>query len=211
MGSLFSKFKKKESRITEQDKVILQLKQQRDKLKQYQKRISLNLEKERALAKTLLQDGKKERAKLLLRKKRFAEQMLAKTDGQLVNLEQMVHDLEFAQIEMQVMDGLKNGNVALKKMHDLLSIENIENILDETREGIEKQNEIDELLSGYLTREDEDAVLDELEAIVAESMPNVPEEAEEEEAKEEIKFPEIPKEEPKEKKAEPERIPVAAS
>ncbi|XP_023225222.1 charged multivesicular body protein 6-A-like [Centruroides sculpturatus] len=181
MGSLFSRFKKKESRVTEQDKVILQLKQQRDKLKQYQKRITVNLEKERALAKTLLQDGKKEKAKLLLRKKRFAEQMLAKTDGQLVNLEQMVYN--------KIIDINNYGNKDIR---------------------LQRLIEIDELLSGYLTQEDEDAVLDELEAIVAESMPNVPEEAEEE-AKEEIKFPEIPKEEPKEKKAEPERIPVAAS
>lgn len=37
-----------------------QLKQQRDKLKQYQKRVSLNLERERALARQLLKEGKKE-------------------------------------------------------------------------------------------------------------------------------------------------------
>lgn len=39
---------------------LQQLKQQRDKLRQYQKRISLQLEKERLLAKQLLKDGKKE-------------------------------------------------------------------------------------------------------------------------------------------------------
>nr|3HTU_B Chain B, Vacuolar protein-sorting-associated protein 20 [Homo sapiens]3HTU_D Chain D, Vacuolar protein-sorting-associated protein 20 [Homo sapiens]3HTU_F Chain F, Vacuolar protein-sorting-associated protein 20 [Homo sapiens]3HTU_H Chain H, Vacuolar protein-sorting-associated protein 20 [Homo sapiens] len=38
------------SRVTEQDKAILQLKQQRDKLRQYQKRIAQQLERERALA-----------------------------------------------------------------------------------------------------------------------------------------------------------------
>ena len=37
-----------------------QLKQQRDKLRQYQKRINLQLEKERLLAKQLLKNGKKE-------------------------------------------------------------------------------------------------------------------------------------------------------
>ena len=40
--------------------VSQQLKQQRDKLKQYQKRITLQLEKERHLAKQLLKDGRKE-------------------------------------------------------------------------------------------------------------------------------------------------------
>jgi len=36
------------------------LKQQRDKLKQYQKKIQTALEKEREIAKRLLKDGKKE-------------------------------------------------------------------------------------------------------------------------------------------------------
>lgn len=39
---------------------LQQLKQQRDKLKQYQKKITLNLEKERQLARELLKKDKKE-------------------------------------------------------------------------------------------------------------------------------------------------------
>jgi hypothetical protein len=42
------------------------------------------------------------RAKLLLRKKKFQEGLLERTDGQLDNLERLVHDLEFAQVEKQV-------------------------------------------------------------------------------------------------------------
>lgn len=91
------------------------------------------------------------------------------------NLERMTHDIEFAQIEMQVVEGLKNGNTALKKMHDAINIDEIEQIMDETREGIEKQNEIDELLSGALTEEDELAVESELEDIIKETLPEVPE------------------------------------
>ena len=78
MGNLFAK-KTPKSRVTEQDKAVLQLKTQRDKLKQYQKKIQINLEKERELAKTLLKDGKKDRALLLLKKKRAQETLLAKT------------------------------------------------------------------------------------------------------------------------------------
>lgn len=37
-----------------------QLKQQRDKLRQYQKKMTLQMEKEKQLAKQLLKDGKKE-------------------------------------------------------------------------------------------------------------------------------------------------------
>lgn len=111
----------------------------------------------------------------MLRKKRYLEQLLQKTDGQLENLERLTHDIEFAQVELQVIDGLKKGNEALKKVNEALSIEDVEKILDETREGIEKQQEIDSLLHGVLTDEDEEAVQAELDQIIEESLPVLPE------------------------------------
>ncbi|XP_035220001.1 charged multivesicular body protein 6-A-like [Stegodyphus dumicola] len=215
MGILFGKPKKKVTRVSEQDKAVLQLKQQRDKLKQYQKRLLNTLESERKLAKQLLQDGRKEKAKFLLRKKRFMEQMLTKADAQLLNLEQMAHDIEFAQIESQVIEGLKVGNDSLKALHEMLSIDEIERIMDETQEGIEKQREIDEILGGKLTEEDEDAVMEELESIIAESLPSPvtePEKLPEEKA---LELPDVPTEdllEPKKKIAKSEvRQMVAAT
>ncbi|XP_028268007.1 charged multivesicular body protein 6-like [Parambassis ranga] len=193
MGNLFGR-KSPPSRVTEQDKAILQLKQQRDKLKQYQKRITLQLEKERLLAKQLLKDGKKEKALLLLKKKRYQDQLLDKTEHQISNLECMVQDIEFMQIEMKVIEGLKVGNDCLKSMHQIMSIENVERILDETQESIEYQRQIDEMLAGALTQEDEDAVLAELEAITQ---------------GEDVVLPEVPTEPlpevPEAAKAEPER------
>lgn len=176
MGNIFGR--KRRSRVTEQDKAVLQLKQQRDKLKQYQKRITLQLAREREVAKQLLHDGKKEKAKLLLKKKRYQEQLLEKTDNQISNLEKMVGDIEFAQIEMKVLEGLKTGNECLKKMHEIMSIEEVERIMDETQEGIDYQRQIDELLSGSLTTEDEEAILEELEAITQEDLelPEAPKE-----------------------------------
>ncbi|XP_038831047.1 charged multivesicular body protein 6-like [Salvelinus namaycush] len=188
MGNIFAR--KRRTRVTEQDRAVLQLKQQRDKLKLYQKRITLQLEKERNLAKQLLKDGKKEKALLLLKKKRYQDQLLDKTENQISNLERMCQDIEFAQIEMKVVEGLKVGNDCLKSLHEAMSIEDVERIMDETQEGIEYQREIDEMLAGSLTQEDEDAVLAELEAITQgelglpevpdESLPDVPEAADEE-------------------------------
>ncbi|XP_057682151.1 charged multivesicular body protein 6-like isoform X2 [Corythoichthys intestinalis] len=187
MGNLFGK--KKQSRVTEQDKAVLQLKQQRDKLRLYQKKIGLQLEKERLLAKQLLKNGRKDKALLLLKKKRYQEQLLDKTDNQISNLERMVDDLEFAQIEKKVIDGLRVGNQCLKKMHEVMSIEEVERILDETQDAVEYQRQIDEMLSGSLSQEDEEAVLAELEAITqgdvqlpdvpSEELPEVPEAGEE--------------------------------
>ncbi|CAK9826338.1 Charged multivesicular body protein 6 [Anthophora retusa] len=211
MGIFFAK-KKPPSRVTEQDKAILQLKQTRDKIKQYQRRIEQNLEKERLLAKKLIQNKQRERALLLLRKKKFQEQILSKTDGQLENLERMVHDLEYAQVELKVIDGLKVGNAALKKLHDLLSIDEIEKVMDETREGIEKQREIDAILSGELSDKDESDVEAELDALLAaeveEKTPEVPKDitVPEEpqvtlpEVPQEVTLPEVPEELPEKRK-----------
>ncbi|XP_060950777.1 charged multivesicular body protein 6 [Limanda limanda] len=187
MGNIFGK--KKVTRVTEQDKAILKLKQQRDKLRQYQKKINLQLEKERALAKQLLRDGKKDKALLLLKKKRYQDKLLDQTENQISNLERLVQDLEFAQIEKTVLDGLKVGNECLKKMHEVMSIEEVERIMDETQDSIDYQRQIDEMLAGSFTQEDEDAVLAELEAITqgdvdlpevpSDALPDVPEEEEE--------------------------------
>uniref|UniRef100_A0A8C3SZH8 Charged multivesicular body protein 6 n=1 Tax=Chelydra serpentina TaxID=8475 RepID=A0A8C3SZH8_CHESE len=163
MGNLFGR--KRRSRVTEQDKAVLQLKQQRDKLKQYRKRITLNLERERDVARQLLRDGKKEKAKSLLKKKRYQEQLLDKTENQISNLERMVQDIEFTQIEMKVIEGLKIGNECLNKMHEVMSVEEVERIIDETQDAVEYQRQIDEMLAGSFTEEDEDAILEELNAI----------------------------------------------
>ena len=183
MGGVFSK-NKSSSRITEQDKAILSLKKTRDDLIKYQRKIEGNLEKDKELAKKLLKEGKKDRAKLLLRKKKYHESLLTRTDGQLNNLETLVHDLEFSQVEKQVLDGLKNGNEALKKANEMFSIEEIEQIMDDTAEAAEKQREIEAILSGQLTEDEEDDVLKELDELIGDvSMKN-------EESHEEI--PELP-------------------
>ncbi|KAJ1532189.1 hypothetical protein ONE63_000811 [Megalurothrips usitatus] len=197
MGALFGKQKVK-SRVTEQDRAILQLKQQRDKLKVYQKRIQGTLEKDTDMARKLLRDGKKDRARLILRKKKYQEQLLLSADKQLENLEKLTQDLEFAVIEAQVVDGLKIGNDALKKANAVFSIDEIERIMDETREGVEKQREIDELISGSLTDQDEEDVMAELDDIIKEqtkiSTPTVPEAEAEDDKIEEL--PDVPSEEP---------------
>ena len=78
-----------------------------------------------------------------------------------------------------MLDGLKVGNEALKKANEMFSIEEIEQIMDDTAEAIEKQKEIDALLSGQLSQEDEDDVLKELDDLLAseenlEDLPEVP-------------------------------------
>jgi len=168
MGNLFGKSKKpaSSSRVSEQDLAVLQLKKQRDQLKLYQRRIEKEQEKLRETAKKCLRDGKKEKAKLLLKKKKRQDNLMDKTEAQIDNLEIMANDIEFAQMQAQVVQGLKTGNESLKEMHKIMSYEDVEKIMEETQEGIEYQRELDELLAGSLTNEDEDAILEELDELL---------------------------------------------
>ena len=151
------------------------------------------------------------RAKLILRKKKYQENLLATTDKELEALEKLTADLEFSQVQQQVLDGLQVGNEALKKIHEVLTIDEVERIMDETREGIEKQQEIDALIStGALSTEDEDAVAAELEELVASTLPAIDEDIDE-------KLPDVPTEEPeiekkkkKEKEHRDERVAIEA-
>ncbi|KAL4240133.1 Charged multivesicular body protein 6 [Mactra antiquata] len=203
MGNLFGKKKDegKKSRVTDQDKAVLELKNQRDRLKQLQNKITKQIEKEREAARQFLRDGKKEKAKLLLRKKKFGETQIEKMDGQLENIEKMVHDLEFAQIETEVLKGLQSGNESLKQLHQMFSIETVEKIMDETREAAEYQQEINDLLAGGLTQQDEEDVLSELDDIIKASLPATADEGEVPE------LPDVPEELPegKRRKAEKEK------
>lgn len=106
------------------------------------------------------------RALLLLKKKRYQEKLLCNADQQLENLERLAADIEYAQIELQVVDGLKFGNTALKNINSLLEIEDIERILDETKEGAEKQAEINSILSAVVSEEDEEDIMKELETLI---------------------------------------------
>ncbi|KAJ7596912.1 Snf7 family [Mycena floridula] len=149
-------------KITAQDRAILDLKLQRDKLRQYQKKIQVVLDREHVIAKTHLKAGQKDRAAIALRRRKYQQSLLLKTDGQLETLEQLVSTIEFSLVEVSVLHGLKQGNEVLKEIHKEMNAESVERLLEETAEAQAYQREIDEMLSNTLTLDEEDAVQAEL-------------------------------------------------
>lgn len=89
-------------RITPRDRAILDLKVQRDRLRQYQKKVGACLgvgfvlqifvvvERETQVAKEHAKNGNKSLALLALKKKKYQEGLLESTNAQLLNLEQLV-------------------------------------------------------------------------------------------------------------------------
>ncbi|KAL4069705.1 Snf7 family [Scleroderma yunnanense] len=157
-------------KITAQDRAILDLKLQRDKLKQYQKKIQVVLDREHDIARSYLSAGDKDRATMALRRRKYQQSLLLRTDSQLENLEQLVSTIEFSLVEISVLHGLKQGNEVLKEIHREMSIESVEKLMEETQEAREYQREIGNLLASQLSEEEEDAVQAELRELQNQSM-----------------------------------------
>lgn len=125
------------------------MKNQRDKLRQYQKRITILTDREKEIAKQCLAKGDTKSAKLALRRKKYQESLLSKTDSQLAQLEVLTSDIEFALVQKDVLYGLQQGTAVLKEIHkEMGGIENVEKLLGENEEARAYQ---EVLLPNYLT------------------------------------------------------------
>lgn len=117
------------------------MKIQRDRLHQYQRRITVLTNKETEIAKQLLAKGDKKRALLALRRKKYQESLLSKTDAQLEQLEKLTASVEFAQIQKDVIFGLQQGTKVLSEIHaEMGGIEHVEKLMEENAEAIAYQN-----------------------------------------------------------------------
>ena len=179
--------------MTNDDRAILDMKNQRDKLHQYQKRITLITDRETDIARECLARGDKSKALLALRRKKFQETLLAKTDAQLQTLEELTASVEFAQVQKDVVFGLQQGTSVLKQIHaEMGGIENVEKLMGESEDARAYQREISEMLRGEMSNQDEDEVEDELEKMEGEI--NGLKEPDLEQAQ--VEYPDAPRQEP---------------
>ena len=165
------------------------MKNQRDKLHQYQQRITIVTDRETEIARECLARGDKSKALLALRRKKFQQSLLAKTDAQLQTLEELTSSVEFAQVQKDVMFGLQQGTKVLKQINaEMGGLENVEKLMGENDEARAYQREISEMLGGQMSNQDEDEVEDELEELEGEIVGSKTEEA--------VEFPDAPQKEP---------------
>merc|ERR1712093_568684 len=167
------------SKISAQDKAILDMKNQRDKLHQYQRRITVLTDREKEIAKQMLAKGDKPKALLALRRKKYQESLLEKTDAQLEQLEKLTSSVEFALVQKDVVFGLQQGTSVLQEIHkEMGGLDHVEKLMGETADAVAYQQEVSDMLGGRISNQDEDEVEDELAALEAEvtgiPLPEVP-------------------------------------
>ena len=151
----------------EYDQAILQLKVSRDRVKKYQQRLESDNEKQLQLAVKLAKEGKKDRAKLVIKAKKAREAMILKADGMLTTLQEQLNNLENAKITKDFADSLQTTNNVLKEMNEKLTVEMVEELMDENQEQADKINEISELLGQNMNPQDEADAEEEYERMLA--------------------------------------------
>lgn len=169
MGTIFSKScsgknKKSGGTISDADRAILDLKIARDKLRAYQAKLSKESETLTQQAVQLLKSGKRDRALLTVKFKRFRQDKIREIEGQLLTVEKMVNTIEWETRQATVIASLKSGTDALNAMHAAMSLESIQDLLEESKAAQDKEQEISNILSQApeLSRDEEDAVQREL-------------------------------------------------
>lgn len=97
-------------------------------------------DKETAIAREMLARGDRARALLALRRKKYQESLLAKTDAQLEQLERLTSSVEFALIQKDVLFGLQQGTRVLREIQaEMGGLEHVEKLMGETADAIAYQ------------------------------------------------------------------------
>ncbi len=165
MGFLFSK-KKKTIELKADEQAILKCKLCRDDIKKYIKKLENNANLKKEKAKEALKAKNKDRAKLNLRMEKMYREQIKAADGQLEMIENQISQIETAQSQKDAMTVLQEGNAVLKKLQEEVNVEKLQDISDDMEEIKAKNDEITEFFKERGI-EDEEAVNDELDKLIA--------------------------------------------
>ena len=141
---------KPKQELSDADKASLELKRARDNLKRQQNAAELCIQQEKDMARELIKKGEKSKAVMVLKRKAMKEKLLERARGQMINVETMIANIAEADNNLKVFELLKQGNTTLKSLQDQMSIDDINDILDDTAESLRVQEEISAALSQSL-------------------------------------------------------------
>lgn len=157
--------KKPKREINDADRAVLNLKTQRKRFVEQRKRVEAAVEQEVAVARELLAAKKRGRALLALKRKRLHETQLDQIDAWLVNVESMLADVETAVRQNRLFGALMQGSEALKELQKEVSVEDVEQLMQDTAEAKAYEDHIKHLLGESWTGQDEEAAEQELAAL----------------------------------------------
>lgn len=168
LGKVFGGKPKEQAPTTEQ--AIQKLKEIEDMLGKKQEHLEKKIENELLTARKAGTKNKRVALEALKRKKRM-EKQLHQIDGTLTTIEFQREALENAATNTEVLKIMGFASKALESAHKGMTMEDVEDIMDDIQEQITLADEIGQAFSqpiGFADDIDEDELLDELEELEAE-------------------------------------------
>ncbi|KAG5188529.1 Snf7-domain-containing protein, partial [Tribonema minus] len=151
--------------VSDHDKAVLDLKVARDRLKRYQKKLDGEAQMLTTQAQALVKEGRKDRALVLLKIKRFKAEQASKADAQLFTVTELLETVEWEGHQAQVLAALSEGTKALNSLHEAMPIEDVEQLMADTQEALEYEQQVNSIIAGAWSPENEDELLEEFEAL----------------------------------------------
>ncbi|CAI6244690.1 unnamed protein product [Periconia digitata] len=128
-------------------KAILQLRQQLELLNKREKHLHNQMEEQDTLARKYVTTNKTRKfAKTALRKKKNFETAATNTSAQIMTLEEEIHSIETANINKETLDAMKNASTAMKHIHQGMTVDTVETVMEDIREQHEIGQEINNAL-----------------------------------------------------------------
>ncbi|ORY03027.1 Snf7-domain-containing protein [Clohesyomyces aquaticus] len=152
-------------------KAILQLRGQLEMLNKREKHLQNQMDEQDSLARKYVSSNKTA-AKAALRRKKQFEHSLEQTSAQIMTLEREIYSIETANINKETLDAMKSSRDAMKAIHAGLTIDKV----DQTMEDLREQHDIGEEISEAITQSvgntgvDEAELEDELEQLQQENL-----------------------------------------
>ena len=126
MGAFSSKATApKKVEVTAIDRAMLDLKNARDRLQRYRKKLEHDDAKLLQRAAQAKQAGRNETALGLLRLRKFKQQQATDCENQLLNVMQLVETIDSKQNEKQLLEAMAAGKDTLKKIHEQTTVDQV--------------------------------------------------------------------------------------
>ncbi|KAK7517312.1 Snf7-domain-containing protein [Phyllosticta citricarpa] len=152
---------------------ILQLRGQLEMLSKREKHLQHQIDEQDAIARKNVSTNKNV-AKAALRRKKQFEHSLDQTSSQIMTLEREIYSIETANINKETLDAMKNAGAAMQQIHAGLTIDKVDQTMEQLREQHAIGEEISEAIGQPMGNQalDEDELDEELADLQQEELDN---------------------------------------
>ncbi|XP_051923992.1 charged multivesicular body protein 7 [Hippocampus zosterae] len=164
------------STVSEVDIGIYQLQRSEKLLEERLEKLGLEADKCREEARLLLREGKKTQALRCLRGRKRVEKRADNLFGQLESIRGILDRIAQSKTDKMVLQAYQAGMASLRHSLKDVTVEGAESLLDQIQELCDKQDEVNQAISGAVTTTDDDELEEELRSLLDESStgPEVP-------------------------------------